>query len=72
MILVTVKSSTERAWLVHSVKHLCLDFSSGHDLRVVGSRLKWGSVLSAESAGDTIHGPSSSLKLSLSLSVINK
>ena len=57
MILVTLKSPTDRAWLVRSVKRLCLDFSSGHDLRVVGSRLKWGSVLSAESAGDTIPRP---------------
>jgi len=34
-----------------SFKHLTLGFGSGHDLRVVGSSLASGSVLSGERVG---------------------
>ena len=37
-------------WAAWSVKHLTLDFSSGRDLKVVGSSPGSGSMLSAESA----------------------
>lgn len=33
-------------WVAQLVKHLTLDFGSGHDLRVVGSRPVSGSLLS--------------------------
>ena len=36
--------------MAQSVEHLTLDFGSGPDLRVVGSRPTAGSVLSVESA----------------------
>ena len=42
------------AWLVQSVKHLTLDFSSGHDPRVLGSSSMSGSVLSIEPAWDSL------------------
>ena len=41
------------------VKYLTLDFSSGHDLRVVGLSLEWGSVLSTESAPPSPSAPPS-------------
>ena len=43
-------SRTEGAWVAQSVECLTLDFSSGHDLRVVGSSPASGSVLSTEPA----------------------
>ena len=36
--------------MAHPVKHLTLDFGSGHDLRVMGSSPTSGSLLNAESA----------------------
>ena len=36
--------------MAQSVGHLTLDFSSGHDLRVMNLRLESGSVLGVESA----------------------
>lgn len=36
------------------VKWETLDFGSGHDLRVMGSNPKLGSVLDVESAGDSL------------------
>ena len=38
------------AWMALSVKHLTLDFSSGHDLRVMKLSLGSGSTLSVELA----------------------
>jgi len=38
------------AWVAQSVGHWTLDFSSGHDLRVVGLNPESGSVLGRESA----------------------
>ena len=37
-------------WVAQAVKHLTLDFSSGHDPHVVGSSPTSGSVLSMEPA----------------------
>ena len=42
------------AWVAQSVKHLTLDLSSGHDLRVVRSSPGLGSVLSMEPAYDSL------------------
>ena len=36
------------AWVAQSVKHLTLDFGSGHDLRIVRSSPRSGSPLSME------------------------
>ena len=36
------------AWVVQSFKHLTLDFSSGHDLKAVGSSPMLGSVPNVE------------------------
>ena len=44
------KVSFQGAWVAQSVKHLTLDFSSGPDLRVVGSSPASDSVLNGESA----------------------
>ena len=52
------------AWAAQSVEHPTLDFSSGHDPRVVGSSPTSGSVLSMEPAWDS---PSLSLPLPFSL-----
>ena len=38
------------AWVAHSVKHLALDFSSGHDLMVLKLSSMLGFVLGVESA----------------------
>ena len=46
--------SSKGVWVVQSVKHLTLGFSSGRDLRVVRSSPESGSVLSAESAWDSL------------------
>ena len=35
--------------MAQSVKHLTLDFDSGHDLPVIGSSLTWGSTLTVQS-----------------------
>ena len=50
--------------MAESVKHLTLDFSSGHDLLVCGSRPLTGSVVAAQTL---LEIPSLSLSLSLSL-----
>ena len=61
--------------MAQSVKHSTLDLGSGHDLRVVGSSPMSGSVLSVESAWDSL-SPSPSAPLtytsSSALSQINK
>ena len=44
-------------WVAQSVKHLTLDFSSGHDLGFVGSRLVLRSVLSGKSAWTSLPVP---------------
>jgi len=46
------------AWMAQSVEHPTLDFSSGHDLRVVGLSPVLGSVLGGESAGESLSSPS--------------
>ena len=43
------KKLIRHAWVVQSVRHLTLGFSSGHDLRVM-----LGSQVSAESAWDSL------------------
>ena len=40
--------------MAQSVEHLTLDFSSGHDPRVMGLSPKTGSVLSVEPAWDSL------------------
>ena len=52
-------------WEAQSVKHLICGFSSGHDLRVVGSSPEWGSVLSGSLLEVLSFYPSSLLVLSL-------
>ena len=42
---VTKKPWAGGAWVAQMVGHLTLDFSSGHDLMVLGSSPMWGSVL---------------------------
>ena len=54
------------AWVVQSIKHLTLGFSSGHDLRVVRSSLASGSRISKKSACPSPLLPSACL-LTLSL-----
>ena len=44
-------------WVAQSVKCPTLDFSSGHDLRVVGLSPASGSKLSGESAWDSLPLP---------------
>lgn len=44
------KNEVEGAWVSQSVKHPTLDFSSGHDLRIVRSSPVWHSVLDIEPA----------------------
>ena len=46
----SLKMKTQGAWVAQSVEHLTLDFSSGHDPRVVGFSPASGSVLSMEPA----------------------
>ena len=41
------KSYKRRAWVVQTIRHLTLDFGSGHDLRVMRSSPVSSSVLSA-------------------------
>lgn len=48
-----LRFSLRTAWDAQLVKHLTLDFGSGHDLRVMGSRPLSGSMLSRESAWDS-------------------
>ena len=58
--------------MAHLVEHLALDFSSGHDLRILRSSRTWGSSLTGESAGDCLSPfpfPLSLLILSLTLSL---
>ena len=42
------------AWVAQLVKHLTLDFGSGHDLMVVGWSPALGSVLCRESASPSL------------------
>jgi len=44
-------------WVAQLVKHPTLDFSSGHDLRVIRSNPALGSVLSVEPAWDSLSLP---------------
>ena len=46
------KSQFQGAWVAQSVKHLTPDFGSDHDLPVMRSSPKPGSMLSEESASD--------------------
>ena len=48
------KTESRGAWVARSVERLTLDFSSGHDPRVVGSSPALGSALSAEPAKDSL------------------
>ena len=45
-------------WVAHSIKHLALDFGSGHDLRVMGLSTALGSTLGMESAWDSLSSSS--------------
>ena len=58
------------AWVVHSVKHLALDFSSGHDLTVDG--IEAGLGLHADNAKPAWDFLSLSLCPSFSLSLSQK
>ena len=42
------------AWMAQSIEHLTLDFSSGHDLTVMGWSLPLGSVLNMKPAWDSL------------------
>ena len=53
------------AWVAQTLKCLTLDFSSGHDLRGVGSSPLLGSVLSKESVPLPLFLPTFLLPLSL-------
>lgn len=44
-----VKDQSWGAWVAQSVKHLTLNFSSGHDLRIVQLSPKSDSMLGMES-----------------------
>ena len=55
------KKETWGTWMAQSVEHPTLDFGSGHDLRVLGSSPTSNSMLSGESAPDSL---SSSLSAS--------
>ena len=57
----------EGAWVAKSVKPLTLDFSSGHDLRV----MRLGSALGMEPASDSL-SPFAPTPLFLSISQNNK
>ena len=46
----TFKNWSRCTWVSQLVKQPTLDFSSGHDVRVVGSTTVLGSALSVESA----------------------
>ena len=52
-------------WVAHLVEHLTLDFSSGHDPRVVGSSPLSGSKWSTKPASDSL-SPSAPLPQMLS------
>ena len=43
-----LKTDGRGHWVAQSVKHLTLDFGSGHDLRILGSSGESGSPLSME------------------------
>ena len=43
----STEASIERCWVAQWVKHLTLDFGSGHDLRVMGASSPSGSDCSA-------------------------
>ena len=62
-------------WVAQSIEHPALDFSSGHDPRVVGSSPTLGSVVGMEPAFEILF-PSPSSRLpqlcALSLSLSNK
>ena len=65
--------STGGARVARLVKHPTLGFDSGHDLKVLGSSPEWGSLLSDESACDSLSlSLSFSLSLSLSFSLLFK
>ena len=58
--------------MVHLAKHWTIDFSSSHNLRVVRSSPALASVLSGESAWDSLLLSSSAPTLALVLSIYNK
>ena len=77
--LLDQKQGMGGAWVAQLVECLTLGFSSGQDLRVLGSSLALVSVLSRESACPSPSAPlltrvctHSPLSLSLSLSQINR
>jgi len=55
---------TRGAWVAQLFGHPTLDFSSGHDLGVVGSSPVSDAAFSGESAGDSPSAPSPTLSLS--------
>ena len=65
------KRKKREAWVTQSVKHLTLDFSSGHDLRFVGSSPASGSVLTVQSLLRILCLPLS-LRLPCSLAVFRE
>ena len=50
----TKRATLWGTWVAQSVKYPILGFGSGHDLAIVGSSPKPGSVLSSESASDSL------------------
>ena len=59
-------------WVAQSVKHLALDFGSGHDLRVMSLRPMSHFPLSMESAWDSLSLPLSLPMVTLSFSKTQK
>ena len=70
-LLVFKKSLIWGIWVAQSVEHLTLGFGSGDDLIGVKSSPAWGSMLSVESAWDSL-SPFAPLSHSCSLSKIKK
>ena len=68
----SIKQLVWGTWVAQLVKHLTLDFSLGHDLRVVRSSSKTGSLISQGSAGDSVFPSPSAPPQTHALSLINK
>ena len=66
IVLLYKKLQKRGTQVAQSVKHQVLDFSSGHDLRVVRSSPMSGSMPGTESARNSLY-PSASPMVSLSL-----
>ena len=67
LLIEHMKETCESTQVAQSIKHPILGFSSGHDLRVVGSSLTSGPARSVESASDSL-----SLSVPLTFSQVNK